>query len=1261
MALDLMGWFEQWVVPALVARLDVALPEFGWRRRGTYWQATARAHTEGLWGVRAEYVLAHDRTWWGVSVNDNQRFVPWLMLPLDGEVDGEGAGGDSEGGWSVGGFEERVRGLAARVQLEVPGDLEPLSPERWGWLRRMRLMESLIVGGVGVFGRAKLGRQFMQQRKGLDEDQVGALPLGLFYGPALLAHVQADGFDDVALRELGFFEVAERWPRRLLVPWRDVAGKLCTVAAVDVSAEMGGEGRRNQRGGERKEGEGRVEVWPQTEAPPLFGLDVTLRHPDGLQHLVIVEDLLDAVALHAHDLRRIVALGRSPWGVGEGLWSGLDALGVQEVTLATAPPEATLHALTQHRLSNAALSPYILVLKGDSGSLVRMVEAGGVEAVQKALTEQRQSAARYTLEAALGEIQPSDAPETRQQALIRWFKAATPALLDADTEALIALKLAQRQTGFDTTSIERLRHQCASDEPAPLPLLTIVGGQSAPVGGEDVLKQLREALDKTWADALATRIFLGMVSLPQTPTRTRALLQWLFSVPIREGLRVFWVSPSVAAQDQTARIALELAEVYGPQSLRVRIIDPVHGLTPDITATIQEDVLCLCTTATVIQHPAWALIAAEGRRCVTVLDEAQLLMSVAMRQWLAELKRPLPIRVLGVTSRPEQALDFEPHTTQNSFCGRVLYAESAAQQRSDHLLLPCTTRLITTEIAPESVASDDDLSFWARFHDMSPAWLSRLAALSDRDTPLLNALSQPPLPFKKLLILTLGTGHTLRLMDRLSSVGLSPAHLLPTHSDSRPLLRSPALRHFCDPGSNPDGAPALLLAPYNISPHALSTALHAADALVITHPCPSETWLRGVLGDFLDAQVREFVENQQTKAPQNLWLFQDRWTPSLEDAASAWRTLSDLLGEPTPILETAITATTENLTITKTPAELPWDIALHLRRCVESLGLPPDHSTLPEGWYELQTPNGERRCIPVHAQHRSAWQSLWRTLTPLKKQTLTESESTELAHSLLAIFSDLPPPTPSLVELLAVVTSPQPLYTPSPAHNTLAPSGVAAEVVSKDLSISQILSLTRARYDAHPLAPILYPTHEHYVQSVLQAISTAPASPSSATTPPQTAAPLRWNPSPPHAPYHDLPHLLEETLRRAAAFLKLPLAVTCPPHPALDSPAAARLARPRHALPKRVPTNSRRRPAGEPLARFPRHRTRHPPIPSLDPLPAPLVARSRRRDAGPPRIRLGRRSPRQRPAARPLSVACTRSAPLAQRKLNPSVPLVAHR
>jgi hypothetical protein len=95
MALDLMGWFEQWVVPALVARLDVALPEFGWRRRATYWQATAKMHTEGLWGVRAEYVLAHDRTWWGISVNDHQRFVPWLLLPLDGEVD---AGGDHGGG-----------------------------------------------------------------------------------------------------------------------------------------------------------------------------------------------------------------------------------------------------------------------------------------------------------------------------------------------------------------------------------------------------------------------------------------------------------------------------------------------------------------------------------------------------------------------------------------------------------------------------------------------------------------------------------------------------------------------------------------------------------------------------------------------------------------------------------------------------------------------------------------------------------------------------------------------------------------------------------------------------------------------------------------------------------------------------------------------------------------------------------------------------------------------------------------------------------
>jgi hypothetical protein len=1122
MVRDLIGWLEEVLLPARMACLDEASPAFEWRRRATYWQAQARAHTESTFGARPEFVLAHDFTPWGLSVNDTQRVIPWLCEPSGRPPQSPAA------------LYDVAAALAAPLEIDIPPDLAPLSDARWRSLHLSLLLESLMTHAQGVFQRAKLGRAYMHQVCGLTHEQIETLPLGMFYAPALRDGLTHDGFDASTLRRLGFDAAAERWSRRLLIPWRAPSGRLLTVAAVSVEADL--DASHTASPSSTPSPAPLESLWPHTDQPLLFGLDLALRHPDGAQHLIIVERLLDAVCLHAHDLRRFIALGASPWRMRDDHWRSLASFDVSEVTLSLSPPEATLHALEQRRDADAdLLTPYVLSLSSlsqpsDAHTAASLVATSGPEALQRALTSQRQPAARFAMEAALGTIQPTDSPEVRQQALIRWFHLSAPALAEADAELWLALKLAQKQTGFQVIPIERLRHQCAPDEPAPPVPLTINTPRPQDSPDADFNTYLDASLDAAWDAARVSGICLGLISAPPTRARVTALLSWLMRQAVRDGLRLLWVAPSADALDLASRVALSLAPTLCPKGWRTRVISPDHGLPADVASASLDDDLCLCVSSTITTHPTWAAAFSDGRRCITALDEAHLMTSSGVRQWVAELKRPLPIRLLGTTSRPVSALAAEPHLLQDTFCDALLFSADAATARAQGRLLPCAPRLLHTGFSPESLATPED---WADFtHTLtpSPSWLARVAAIPDRDDPLLDALCDPTaLPFRKCLILTLGTGHTLRLLNKLQARGRAAAHLLPTNPDSNPLLRAPTLRRFCDPQSDL----SLLLTPFNTAPSALHAALRAADALVIAHLAPAPASLRALLGLLLSPDPSRPSPSDQPLVA-HVWLLCDRWSDALPHLQQPILPILDLLSSAPDDDPADPAARLER----EAAALLPWDVALSIRRAIDAHGLPLDHSTLPLGWWILLQASGERVCLPIHAQHRDAWTTLYQHLAALHAHSPAALQDPSLPERLRKPFLDLAPPAPDLNSLRALIHhalhhgAARPLFAPLPDLSDITPTHLAARLWAQNTSLTAAAADVHVRYTHHPLASLLYPTERDLRRAVFAALDLL-AEPLPKTP---NAYPSRWSePLPYPTPPHDLDALCQATAARALA------------------------------------------------------------------------------------------------------------------------------
>src|SRR4051794_7675074 len=67
--ISILDFYTDEVLPALADQLDLAFPEFGWKRDGAGWTASNEETTHRLLGVRAERVIAHGRAPQGFFVH----------------------------------------------------------------------------------------------------------------------------------------------------------------------------------------------------------------------------------------------------------------------------------------------------------------------------------------------------------------------------------------------------------------------------------------------------------------------------------------------------------------------------------------------------------------------------------------------------------------------------------------------------------------------------------------------------------------------------------------------------------------------------------------------------------------------------------------------------------------------------------------------------------------------------------------------------------------------------------------------------------------------------------------------------------------------------------------------------------------------------------------------------------------------------------------------------------------------------------------
>ncbi len=336
-------FYQHEVLPALIDALDVAFPEFHWRRTDSGWVADNQHNYVRAGGRPHELVTCCEAEGFSVSGRPEMTWLAYVN------------GGRTPRGAE---YVAAVRHLAELAGVDA-SSLQSFETTTFSSSHHRERFSKLIdaffriaKGLLDDDAEAEGARQYLTRLTGLDAKGIRQLPLGYYTSAEdmqarlLAAGFQQEDIDGSALLCHG------QLTHCVIGPARYPRGPITTFFALELTDDSN-EGRRylNLGGGSR---------------PVVFGLDVALgREAAGANELIIVQGLVEAVSLHRRGISNIAAIAGGASLMTTKRWEGLARHGVRRVTLAIdreVGVQESLHAAAE-ALVQASASPEGYVLE----------------------------------------------------------------------------------------------------------------------------------------------------------------------------------------------------------------------------------------------------------------------------------------------------------------------------------------------------------------------------------------------------------------------------------------------------------------------------------------------------------------------------------------------------------------------------------------------------------------------------------------------------------------------------------------------------------------------------------------------------------------------------------------------------------------------------------------------------------------------------------------------------------------------------------
>ena len=500
--ITLRDFFDNEVRPALAAGLDSAFPEFGFRRgRGEWWTASTAPSGFEDYGVRERKLTANA---WGLrSFKASAVPVPWTAYVL-GRTDAP-RGVD---------FAEAVKKLAERLGLDASVLDRERTPEQveedHKRVRHGDLMEDFVAEAHAALVDETAGKNARDYltRRGFKAEDFEGLAFGVYTTPKNVEdRLKALGYTAEEVGASGLVTTREgaplnSWTGRVVFPWRDERGRIVTVWARDTTGKV-------------EDSLKYLYLRAPNHKGDAFGLDVAVRSATARREgLVLVEGVLDVVALQALGMDNVAALGQSGDYLTAERWERLGRLRFPSFTLVmdNDPPKKDgtkpgLEGLKKalDNLSNVDNVPNVYVVDpsklGAAKDPDELVRTNGLDAFLEVLKARRPWVS-WRGESLLGYVDAL-CPETdRREAAVRvldFVEGVRGPRVTLDQEEL--LRRTSERTGYSFEALNALaadqaerRRREDAEKAVDAALRTAQANLSKGVRVEDVVVGLEEGL-----------------------------------------------------------------------------------------------------------------------------------------------------------------------------------------------------------------------------------------------------------------------------------------------------------------------------------------------------------------------------------------------------------------------------------------------------------------------------------------------------------------------------------------------------------------------------------------------------------------------------------------------------------------------------------------------------------------------------------------------------------------------------------------------
>jgi superfamily II DNA or RNA helicase len=577
--------------------------------------------------------------------------------------------------------------------------------------------------------------------------------------------------------------------------------------------------------------------------------------------------------------------------------------------------------------------------------------------------------------------------------------------------------------------------------------------------------------------------FEGFLVMPTGSGKTFTTARWLMENHVNKGGRVLWLAHRHELLEQAAQaFATCTTFARNIDEIRIRIVSGCHS--PASTISEQDTILC-CSVQSLARNTEIVQETLNDDKLFLVVDEAHHASAKSYRDIIESLRKKDRYRLLGLTATPTRTLVHEQPILSRLFGNKRIYEIETRELIEKGFLARPIPVIVKTDSDVESGATDEDYQHLQAFNDLSEAWKTRIANITERNEAITQHYTENRDKYGKTLVFAINIPHAELLCERLREAGIDSDYVASYRLNGESYNKREIIDRFRDPRSGFDVLVNVMILTEGVDIPNVKTVF-------LTRPVRSEILLRQMVGRALRGPAAGGTKEAY------LVSFEDRWREFEE-----WERPLDLLQDLVDVNVDEADGTLQDLENTKQKLALaeviPWELirqtAIEIRRLAQ-FGDVSSFEAIPAGWYILTHEDDEdleQTLVPVYQHQRSCWNAI---LSDIEGDKVNPALKLEELREEYFFDCDVPKPASHHIDAVATATrrdGRRPDFQELEGRQQCDPIGIAQEIWERQFGPLQTDQLLTSRYSL-PLTKAIFSSYEEFrdiVQKEVNSITLA--------------------------------------------------------------------------------------------------------------------------------------------------------------------------